>query len=64
MWAVMKAFSWDSLTVLGNIPLVAPGGGPQRFLPVFDTREQAEAWADPGDLILELMEKKSHETAS
>jgi len=53
MWAVMKAFSWDSLTVMG-MPLQAPDGGPQRFIPVFDTLEQAEAWAGPGYHAIEL----------
>lgn len=53
VWAVMKAFSWDSLAVMGR-PLQAPDGGPQRFIPVFDERCQAEAWAGPGYPMIEL----------
>ena len=40
MWAVMKAYSWSSLTV-GGMSLGSPPEGPQRFVPVFDSREQA-----------------------
>ena len=41
MWAVFKAFKWSSLEVLGSLPLMAPKDGPQRFIPLFDTKEQA-----------------------
>ena len=41
MWAVFKAFKWSSLEVLGSLPLIAPKDGPQRFISLFDTKEQA-----------------------
>lgn len=44
LWMVMKAFTWASLEVYG-MPVQNPPEGPQRFVPVFDTREQAVAWA-------------------
>lgn len=44
MWAVMKAFEWSSIQTLG-LPLQCPPEGPQHFIPVFDTREQAVEWS-------------------
>lgn len=44
LWAVMKAHTWDSLEAAG-FPLRSPLEGPHRFIPVFNTREQAVAWA-------------------
>ena len=41
MWAVFRAYPWSSLEVLGSMPLMAPKDGPQRFIPLFDTRDQA-----------------------
>jgi hypothetical protein len=43
-WCVMKAHGWKNLTVAG-IEMAAPKEGPQHFIPVFDTREQAVAWS-------------------
>jgi hypothetical protein len=43
-WAVTKAYKFDTLSVFGH-DLPAPENGPQRFIPVFDTREQAEWFA-------------------
>jgi hypothetical protein len=43
-WAVMKAHSWDCLECSG-LPVRMPEDGPHRFIPVFNTREQAVAWA-------------------
>lgn len=42
-WAVMKAYSWGSLSV-GGLSIGSPPKGPQRFMPLFETREQAVAW--------------------
>ena len=55
-WVVMKAHTWDSLTVLNGIPIQAPPDGPQRFIPVFDSMEQAAAWANAGDCIQAIEE--------
>lgn len=52
-WCVMKAHGWDGLTVAG-IPMQAPKEGPQRFIPVFDTREQAVAWAGTDEHVYAL----------
>ena len=43
-WCVMKAHGWQNLSVSG-IAMAAPKEGPQHFIPVFDTREQAVAWS-------------------
>ena len=53
LWAVMKAHSWDKLSVLGH-PLLSPAEGPQRFIPVFDTREQAVQWAGSDEHVAEM----------
>ena len=52
-WCVMKAHGWDCLTVAG-IPMQAPKEGPQHFIPVFDTREQAVAWAGTEEHVYAL----------
>lgn len=44
-WCVMKAHGWQNLSVAG-VAMAAPKEGPQRFIPVFDTREQAVAWSN------------------
>jgi hypothetical protein len=49
-YAVMRAIAWEGIEA-GGIPMAAPPGGPQRFIPVFDTREQAVAFASDGDKI-------------
>lgn len=53
LWAVMKAHSWDKLSVLGY-PLLSPAEGPQRFIPIFDTREQAIQWAGSDEHVVEM----------
>jgi hypothetical protein len=45
MWAIMKAYNFSALAADG-IRCAAPLGGPQRFIPVFDTKEQAVKFAD------------------
>ncbi|MDP3069825.1 MAG: hypothetical protein Q8N18_06020 [Opitutaceae bacterium] len=40
----MNALEWNFVSK-GGIAMQAPKEGPQRFIPVFDTREQAVAWA-------------------
>jgi hypothetical protein len=46
----MRACSWDAIEVNGH-PMQAPPDGPQRFIPVFDSQEQAIAFAVDGDRI-------------
>lgn len=43
-WVVMKAQPFSAITVpqFANRPLNPPDEGPQRFIPVFNTKEQAE----------------------
>lgn len=55
LWAVMKAHAWDSITTAHGIPLMCPDQGPHRFIPVFNTREQAVAWAGSDDHVAMLM---------
>lgn len=45
MWAVFKAYKWNSLQVLG-LNLKAPLNGPCKFIPLFDTKAQALKFAD------------------
>jgi hypothetical protein len=45
MWAVMKAYSWESLEVMG-LSLRAPAHGPCKFIPLFETWAQAVAFDD------------------
>lgn len=54
LWAVMKAHAWDSITAHG-FPLQCPTEGPHRFIPVFNTREQAVAWAGSDEHVAMLM---------
>jgi hypothetical protein len=51
LYMAMKAMPWDSITVHG-VDLMAPPEGPQRFIPVFETREQAEAWVGDDDIAI------------
>jgi hypothetical protein len=55
LWAVMKAHAWDSITTAHGIPLMCPPEGPHRFIPVFNTREQAVAWAGSDEHVAMLM---------
>lgn len=43
-WAVLRAFSWQTIVVTGVGPLLPREGDPQWYVPFFDTKEQAEAW--------------------
>lgn len=53
-WAIMKAYTWGSLSVEGS-PLTPPVEGPQRFVPIFDTHEQAVAWNNGSDVDVRQM---------
>lgn len=52
-YAVMRAIAWDGIEVHG-IPMQAPPDGPQRFIPVFDTQEQAIDFSIDGDRIMPI----------
>lgn len=53
LYAVMRAIAWEGIQA-GGFPMGAPPDGPQRFIPVFETREQAVAFAVDGDSIVPL----------
>jgi hypothetical protein len=55
LWAVMKAHAWNSVTNAHGQPLVCPPDGPHRFIPVFNTREQAVAWDGSDEHVAMLM---------
>lgn len=50
-YVVMRAIAWDGIEVHG-VPMQSPPDGPQRFIPVFDTEEQAVAFSSDGDRIM------------
>ena len=54
LWAVMKAHSWGDVIAASGAVLEAPPEGPHRFIPVFDTREMAVAWAGSDEHIAKL----------
>lgn len=56
-YAVMRAIAWEGIEA-GGIPMASPPGAPQRFVPVFDTQEQAVAWASDGDRIVPVKLRK------
>lgn len=47
-WLVLRAYNWSAVTV-GAVPLAASPDGPCRFVPVFETREQAIAFEGGSD---------------
>jgi hypothetical protein len=53
LWAVMRAHSWGSIAINGT-SLVAPPEGPHRFIPVFETRNQAVTWHGSDSDVFEL----------
>lgn len=53
MWVVMRAHSWESLEVSG-LALRNPDNGHQRFIPVFNTKEQAVAWSGSDEFVHRL----------
>ena len=55
LWCVMKAHEWSNLSVAG-IEMVAPKKGPQYFIPIFDTREQALAWSGNDETHIHALE--------
>lgn len=59
-YIVMKQYSWDVLEVNG-MKLKAVKGGPDAFIPVFDTMEQAVKWCDgdPEAVIKEIYAGKN-----
>ena len=52
-YAVMRAIHWEGIEA-GGVPMQSPPNGPQRFIPVFDTKEQAVAFASDGDRIMPI----------
>ena len=57
MWAVMKALTFDSMNT-NHIKMITPPEGigqPQRFMPIFNLKEDAEKFAkENNDIIVEL----------
>ena len=58
MFAVFKAYPWSALEVLGCMPLGTPKEGPQRFIPLFDTKEQALEFTDGDESNIFQMDTK------
>lgn len=58
LWAVMKVYEWDSIEAAG-FTLQCPADGPHRFIPVFNTRAQAVAWAGSDDHVAMLSKVES-----
>lgn len=53
-WAVMRAQEFSLIETAIGMPLQHPPEGPQRFIPVFDTKEQAVAWNGGEDNVKEM----------
>jgi len=43
-WAVMTAQQFTDIKTEIGMPIQPPPEGPQRYIPVFDTKQQAVAW--------------------
>ena len=54
MFVVMTAFPFSSIKCYGRPLPKSPKGEPQMFMPVFDTYEEARAWAKDGSDIMEM----------
>lgn len=52
-WVVMRAHKWNAIKV-GPYHIAAKQAGPQRFIPVFDTKAQAVAWAGSDEYVYEI----------
>lgn len=61
LWAVMKAHTWGSISAHG-FPLQCPPEGPHRFIPVFNTREQAVAWDGSDEHVAKVMMSEKGQT--
>ena len=48
LWCVMKAHKWSCLSV-HSYTMSAPADGPEYFMPIFETREQAVKWENGND---------------
>lgn len=55
MWGVMKGYGWDSIAIIG-VTIRPPIDGPQRFIPLFDTKEQALKFTNGDETHLVEME--------
>lgn len=54
LWAVMKAYPFSALLIWDTVPVSSAPGEPQRFIPVFNTKEEALAWGGTEDNIFKL----------
>lgn len=65
VFAIMAIHEWKTVSVLNGIPLTAPAEGPHWFLPVFATREKAEAWKlNPDQAVIAMLISKKDEVKS
>lgn len=64
MWVVMKAYPWSALdTNIGFTISMAKGPGlPTRFLPVFESKEDAISWGADDDDIMQVTPHKGRPT--
>ena len=47
-WIVLRAWPFSAMTIAGR-PAKTEPGGPERFIPVFNTRAEAVAWYGKDD---------------
>jgi hypothetical protein len=61
MFVVLKAYPWTALeTVTGiGVRMVEGAGMPSKWLPVFDTREDAKAWGAEDWEILAMTQRSA-----
>jgi hypothetical protein len=62
LWVVHKALPWKAVKTENGILLTSPEEGPHRFIPVFNTREQAVKWNnDSDDDVYPIVPKKGED---
>jgi hypothetical protein len=51
-WIVSRTWPFSAMTIAGR-PAKAEPGGPERFIPVFNTRAEAVAWYGKDDASIQ-----------
>lgn len=63
MYAIMKAQSFGNIEING-VPVKVPEKGPQAFIPLFETREQAVAFDNGSEAHVAKVEHATVEVQS